>query len=140
MGNLLENNFKGIQHIGIPVTNFQKSVQFYNKLGFENVMEGQFDHNNEIGNVRMMKRNETVIELFMMPENELAKIRKRKDGHIDHLAFDVSDVNKAFLDLKKAGFQISEMEPVSLTFWEKGCKYFNVIGPDNEKLEFNQIL
>jgi lactoylglutathione lyase len=140
MGKLLENNFKGIQHIGIPVTNLQRSVQFYQSIGFDNVMEGQFDHNNEIGNARMMKRSATVIELYQLPESELAEIRNRKDGHIDHLAFDVSDVDKAFLDLKEAGFQISEKQPVSLNFWEKGCKYFTVIGPDKEKLEFNQIL
>lgn len=45
MEKLLEHNFKGIQHVGIPVTNLQKSVQFYNKLGFEVAMEGQFTHN-----------------------------------------------------------------------------------------------
>lgn len=140
MGNLLENNFKGIQHIGIPVSNLSASVQFYNQLGFESVMVGQFDHNHEIGNVQMMKRRDAVIELFMLPEGELKEIRKRKDGHIDHLAFDVSDVDKAFWDLKNAGFLISEKLPVSLTFWDKGCRYFTVIGPDQEKLEFNQIL
>jgi len=140
MGNLLENNFKGIQHVGIPVSNLSASVQFYNKLGFESVMEGQFDHNHEIGNVRMMKRTDAVIELFMLPKGQLKEIRKRKDGHIDHLAFDVSDVDKAFLDLKNAGFLISEKLPVSLTFWDKGCRYFTVVGPDQEKLEFNQIL
>jgi lactoylglutathione lyase len=140
MGKLLENNFKGIQHVGIPVTNLQRSVQFYQSIGFDNVMEGQFDHNNEIGNARMMKRSATVIELYQLPESELAEIRNRKDGHIDHLAFDVSDVDKAFLDLKEAGFQISEKQPVPLNFWENGCKYFTVIGPDKEKLEFNQIL
>src|SRR5450759_251031 len=140
MQKILEHNFTGIQHIGVPVTNLEKSVQFYTKLGFDNVMEGQFDHNNETGNVLMMKRGEAIVELFMMPESELAEIRGRKDGHIDHLAFDVEEVDKAFSELKNAGFQISEKEPVSLSFWEKGCKYFTVIGPDNEKLEFNQLL
>lgn len=38
------------------------------------------------------------------------------------------------------GIQISEKQAVSLNFWENGCKYFTVIGPDKEKLEFNQIL
>jgi lactoylglutathione lyase len=27
-----------------------------------------------------------------------------------------------------------------LAFWSKGCKYFNILGPDGERLEFNQIL
>ena len=27
-----------------------------------------------------------------------------------------------------------------LNFWEKGCKYFYILGPDHERLEFCQIL
>jgi lactoylglutathione lyase len=27
-----------------------------------------------------------------------------------------------------------------LPFWKNGCKYFNITGPDGERLEFNQIL
>jgi len=52
----------------------------------------------------------------------------------------VADVEKAFNELKAAGFTIIEEQPIFLNFWEKGCKYFAVRGPDGEKLEFNQIL
>jgi hypothetical protein len=75
-----------------------------------------------------------------LPENDLVEIRNRKDGHIDHVTFDVSDVDKAFLTLKEASFDIVEEQPVFLPFWEKGCRYFNILGPDGERLEFNQIL
>ena len=27
-----------------------------------------------------------------------------------------------------------------LSFWKNGCNYFNITGPDGERLEFNQIL
>jgi lactoylglutathione lyase len=33
-----------------------------------------------------------------------------------------------------------EDKPVFLPFWKKGCKYFNILDPDGERLEFNQIL
>ena len=42
--------------------------------------------------------------------------------------------------LKKASFQIIEPEPVFLNFGGKGCRYFNILGPDGERIEFNQIL
>jgi len=38
----------------------------------------------------------------------------------------------------RAGFTI-ESKPASLDFWNNGCQYFIVIGPDEERLEFNQI-
>ena len=70
----------------------------------------------------------------------LQEIRERKDGHIDHITFDVDDIEVAYQLLKAASFNICEPVPVSLPFWKNGCKYFNIIGPDGERLEFNQIL
>ncbi|MEO0044218.1 MAG: hypothetical protein RL329_3666 [Bacteroidota bacterium] len=130
-----------IQHIGIPVTNITVSEAFYERLGFKNVMASTFEHGGEQGGiVAMMKRDDMIVELYQMPKKQLAQIRKRKDGSIDHLAFDVSDIEATYNLLKTNGFQILEAAPVFLAFWEKGCKYFNILGPDGERLEFNQIL
>ena len=129
-----------LQHIGIPVTNLKVSEIFYQRLGFKNVMENTFDFNRDKGKVAMMQNGNTIIEIYQMPEKELAEIRSRKNGHIDHIAFDVSDINEAFNVLKKASFHIVEDSPVFLPFWKNGCKYFNILGPDSERLEFNQIL
>ena len=129
-----------LQHIGLPVTDINRSVSFYEKLGFENVMAATFDYNNDKGNVVMMKLNDIIVELYQMPPKELEEIRNRTNGHIDHIAFDVDNIDTAFSVLKEAGFNIIESQPVFLAFWQKGCKYFNMTGPDGERLEFNQIL
>ena|SRR6476469_6728272 len=129
-----------LQHIGLPVTDINRSVSFYEKLGFENVMAATFDYNNDKGNVVMMKLNDIIIELYQMPLKELEEIRNRTNGHIDHIAFDVNNIDTTFSVLKEAGFNIIEPQPVFLAFWQKGCKYFNMTGPDGERLEFNQIL
>jgi len=129
-----------IQHIGIPVTNIKVSEAFYEQLGFKNVMSSTFDFKGGKGSVAMMGLNEMIIELYQLPESELAGIRNRNNGHIDHIAFDVDDIDKAFAAMKQASFTIIEEEPVLLAFWKNGCKYFNITGPDNERLEFNQIL
>jgi catechol 2,3-dioxygenase-like lactoylglutathione lyase family enzyme len=129
-----------IQHIGIPVTDLKVSEGFYKKLGFENVMHSGFDYNGGKGSVSMMQRGDMIIEIYQMPEPELDEIRNRKNGHIDHLAFDVDDIEEAFVELKNASFHIIENAPVFLPFWKNGCKYFNITGPDGERLEFNQIL
>ena len=135
---MLEIN--SIQHVGIPVTSLEASEAFYRRLSFANVMTFSFDYREGKGSVAMMQRGEIVIELYQMPERELKEIRTRKDGRIDHIAFDVNNIDEAFTAMKNAFFSIVEPEPVFLPFWKNGCKYFNVLGPDNERLEFNQIL
>ncbi|PHQ29622.1 VOC family protein [Leeuwenhoekiella nanhaiensis] len=135
-------NFKisKIQHVGIPVTNLKNSVAFYSKLGFIEAMRAQFDHNDEKGNVVMMQSGDVIMELYEFPAKDLEEIRNRSHGHIDHIAFDVEDVEAVFQELQTAGYEIQEDAPVFLNFWNKGCKYFNITGPDGERLEFNQIL
>lgn len=129
-----------IQHIGIPVTDIKVSGAFYERFGFKNVMHTTFEYHGGTGNVAMMKLNDMIIELYQMPEKELAEIRQRSNGHIDHIAFDVDDIDAVFKELKKNEFNILEEKPVFLSFWKNGCKYFNITGPDGERLEFNQIL
>lgn len=130
-----------IQHIGIPVNDIIISEAFYKKLGFKNIMSSTFEIESEEGGiVAMMERNNMIIELYQMPESKLSEIRDRKNGHIDHIDFDVDDIDITFRKLKENDFQIIEEQPVFLNFWKKGCKYFNILGPNGERLEFNQIL
>lgn len=133
-------DINALQHIGIPVMDVKRSEAFYVRLGFSNVMQSPFGDKGEEGICVMMKRNQIVIELYQLPEKDIAGIRHRKDGRIDHIAFNVPDITKAYTALKEAGFAILEEHPVFLHFWQKGCKYFYILGPDGERLEFNQIL
>ncbi len=140
MENILNLNLRGIQHVGVPVTNILNSEKFYKKLGFKNVMQAGFQSGTETGTAIMMENSGIIIELYEMPAGRLEEIRQRRDGHIDHIAFDVSDIDQVFKELKRAGINIEDDKPVFLDFWKKGCRYFTAIGPDGERLEFNQIL
>ena len=133
---------RAIQHLGIPVSDIEVSKSFYELLGFSNVMQASFDHENKQGTCIMMQRDNMIIELYQFPAASaaLAEIKGRSNGHIDHVAFDVPDIDEAFTILKKAGFNVMEEAPVFLQFWQNGCKYFNITGPDGERLEFNQVL
>ncbi|MFT3949534.1 MAG: VOC family protein [Agriterribacter sp.] len=137
---VVDINIRALQHIGIPVTDIKRSEAFYKRLGFKNVMQSPFGSKGEEGVCIMMKREDVIIELYQLPEKDLAEIVNRKNGHIDHIAFDVPDIAQAFTTLKNAGFDIPENNPVFLHFWEKGCKYFYILGPDGERQEFNQLL
>jgi catechol 2,3-dioxygenase-like lactoylglutathione lyase family enzyme len=135
-------NFKinYLQHVGLPVTNLKVSEAFYRKLGFVNVMTSGFECKEGRGVVAMMQHGKIILELYQMSEAQLEGIRSRKDGHIDHIAFDVNNIDSVFAELKNAQFSIVETQPVFLPFWKNGCKYFILTGPDGERLEFNQIL
>ena len=132
--------FTKIQHLGIPVTDLAKSLPFYQKLGFEIAMDSMFDHQGLEGRCVMLKKGEILLELYQFPGPDLVAIRTRKDGHIDHIAFDVPDIEEAYESLKNWGFLPVEPGPVFLPFWQNGCRFFNILGPDGERLEFNQIL
>jgi len=136
----MEIKINHLQHIGIPVSSITVSETFYRKLGFEKATNSAFIHNGQEGKMVMMKLNEIVIELYQLPDSDLSEIRNRKDGHIGHITFDVCDIDQTFRAVKEASFQVVEDQPVFLPFWKNGCKYFNILGPDGERLEFNQIL
>lgn len=134
-------NIRGLQHIGIPVSDIDASIAFYEGLGFRDVMPSTFDLDGKTGRVGMMKLKDIIIEIYQLPEPHLSAIRNRGDGHVDHFAFDVDDIDATYRILKEAGYRMVEEAPVFLPrFWSKGCKYFNILGPDNERVEFNQIL
>jgi catechol 2,3-dioxygenase-like lactoylglutathione lyase family enzyme len=136
----MELKINHLQHIGIPVTDLNVSETFYKRLGFVSATSSPFDHNDGKGKMMMMRLKNIIIELYQLPEADLDEIRSRNDGHIDHITFDVSDIDQTYSALKEASFQILEEQPVFLPFWENGCKYLNILGPDGERLEFNQIL
>ena len=136
----MELKINSFQHLGIPVSDLEKSLLFYERLSFKNVMNAEFAISGRTGKVCMVKRAEMVIELYQLPEPELMEIRSRKNGHIDHIAFDVDDIEQAFSFMHDNGFTVLEEAPVFLPFWKNGCRYFNISGPDGERLEFNQIV
>jgi catechol 2,3-dioxygenase-like lactoylglutathione lyase family enzyme len=129
-----------LQHAGIPVTDIRVSEEFYRRLGFTNVMESAFTLDGAQGVCIMMQHAAVLVELYQLPAQFLAGIRNREDGHVDHIAFDVDDIDETFALLSRDGFHIIEEAPVWLPFWTKGCRYFNILGPDGERLEFNQVI
>jgi lactoylglutathione lyase len=141
MSNRIHITINKLQHVGIPVTDIAASEKFYNRFGFNKVMESAFDFEGATGTCIMMQQNDIVIELYQMPVEQLDEIRNRKNGHIDHIAFDVDDIDDVYATLKAdANVILLEDAPVFLPFWRHGCKYFNILGPDNERLEFNEIV
>jgi lactoylglutathione lyase len=134
------HNLGGWSHLGVPVTGLQRSREFYSRFGFQEVMRAELPTDHGLVRMVMMEHVGLVLELFQLAGEDLAEIRSRKDGHIDHIALDVLDVDRAFADIRAAGMNTLEEAPLPLPFWDRGARYFNVRGPDGEKVEFNQII
>ena len=120
----------GMQHIGLPTNDMEQTLAFYEKLGFS--VAYRTVNNGEI--VCFLKKGELCIESY---QNGQAV---GKAGAIDHIALDVDDVEAAWAAVKAAGFTPLEDEIQALPFWDNGVRYFNILGPNGEKVEFSQIL
>ena len=134
----LKGNLRGMQHLGLPVTDLERSTAFYQGFGFVQVMRTDLP-----GPVRvaMLEKDALTIELYQLPGAEREEIASRNDGHIDHIALDVQDIESALAEMQAAGFEILEPDaPVFLPFWAQGVRFFTIRGPDGEKVEFNQML
>jgi len=135
---MLEGNVQGLQHLGLPVTDIDRSKVFYNQIGFRVILETELASDNGAIQVVFLAMNGFILELYQPVGAEWEDIRARHDGHIDHVALDVLDINQAYDAIRAAGLQPLEEAPKFLPFWEKGIRYFNVRGPDGEKVEFSE--
>ena len=128
----LKEQLNGIQHVGIPTNDIEKTIHFYETLGFEIAFQTVNDEADE--KVAFLKLNTLVIETY---ENKAAKM---EDGAIDHIAIDVKDIEKVYEMISEAGLNTTKDIVHSLPFWENGVKFFTIEGPNKEKVEFSQYL
>lgn len=122
----------GIQHIGIPTNNIAETIKFYHALGFETAYETVNEEANE--KVAFLKLHNLVIETY---ENKCAKMEY---GAIDHVAIDVTDVEKAYEKVCALGLNTLQDEIHFLPFWDNGVRFFTIEGPNKERVEFSQFL
>lgn len=118
-----------LQHIGIPTNDMDKTVEFYKKIGFE------VSHETKDGDVRVvfLKLKALVLETY---ENNAAALC---NGAVDHIAFDVVDIEEAYKFI--TGLQIKILTEITfLPFWEKGIKFFIAQDQNLERLEFAQYV
>ena len=94
-------------HIAIICSDFVKAKEFYmDKLGFELYREV---YRPEVGDyLRMLRQGDTVLELFIKPENPQRVTNPEAKG-LRHLAFHVEDIEPAVAWLNGMGI---ETEPI----------------------------
>lgn len=85
---------KGFAHIGVPCTDLEKAVSFYEEFGFHPAAKAR-DLNGY--HVAMMENSGCIIELYesVDPEERDAAGR-RNDGHVDHIALKTDDLDGVY--------------------------------------------
>lgn len=135
----IQENVTGLQHLGIPAVDLKESIRWYTEvLGFEVIEEKALP---EVPcHAAFVKKGNLVIELYQEDEAAVKEVAGRSHGHVDHLALNVKDIKAAFEEMKKTGSTMLDTEIQSLPFFENGVAWFTVLGPNGEKVEFNQFL
>lgn len=126
----LKSYATGIQHIGIPTNDILATVAFYESLGFSLA----FSANNQGEEVRFLQLGDLMIEAYQNGNATLVT------GAIDHIAINVTNIDALFEEIKAAGHVMLDQQVNSLPFWENGVRFFTILGPNKEKIEFCQRL
>ncbi|UZO80088.1 VOC family protein [Aquimarina sp. ERC-38] len=141
---------RSVQHIGIPVSNLVKSIEFYKeflggKILFQNEMVGEgFSKGTKVPNAAckfaMIEIKNTIIELIEYT-NPIGKPFRQNNNDVGaiHIAFEVDDIQETYKNLSEKGYQFNA-EPY--TFKEKdkaedivGASFAYLNDPDGIQLE-----
>jgi len=100
-----------IDHIGIAVKNLDEAIEIYKKLGFE-VKEIEEVPEQKV-RVAMLPIGESRIELLeaTSEDSPIAKFIERRGEGVQHIAINVSDIEKVLQDLKEKGLQLIDEKP-----------------------------
>ncbi len=131
--NAIAAHINGFQHLGLPTNDLEKTITFYEKLGFEVAFRTDLPTDK----VAFLKLKNMVIETYQSTVSDCAK---GFDGAIDHVSLDVDDIEATWEAVKAAGLTPMGDEIEFLPFWEKGVRFFKVLGPNHEPVEFCQVL
>lgn len=122
----------GVQHVGVPTNDIEATVAFYESLGFEAVYRTVNEAAGE--QVTFLRLKNLTIETYQ------TGAACGKIGAIDHIALDVTDIEAAYVAIKEGGYRVLDDGIQFLPFWENGVRFFTILGPNAEKVEFSQML
>lgn len=120
----------GLQHIGLPTAEVQKTIDFYQGLGF--TLATRHDINGR--DFAFMKLGNLLIEVI---PNDKPTMRA---GAVDHICLNVTKIEELYKKIKDAGYKMIDQNIVDIAFWEKGARYFFIEGPNKERIEFCEIV
>lgn len=121
----------GFGHVGVQSADLERSRRFYaDMLGFDVVWE----YENPGYHMLFMGRNGCIVELMQ------GASRSSADGPLNHLSILVDDVEKAKAALEAKGVRFETEVLLDADLYPRGEKFAMFRGPDDERLQLEQIL
>lgn len=124
---------KGLHHTGIPVKDMDATIEFYESLGASVYSSKKDIEGGAPIRVVIFEFGGIYIETYER------KVTAGKEGAIDHLAFRVSNIDEMYRLAKEKGYHLMSdcsKEIQSTTYWPGKIRWFIIIGPNGEKIEF----
>jgi lactoylglutathione lyase len=126
---------KGLHHIGVMVTDIDKSIDFYKSIGMELTHSYALDNGTKLAFIRA---GSAVIELVM--GTDPASVKARGNGIVDHIALEVENIQCVVDDLKAKGIVFDTDGISKMGLFANGCANIFLKGPDGERLELFEEL
>ena len=123
--------FTGLSHIGLPTADVDQTVKFYEQFGFR-IQWSQ--HSSPESHTVFMECGSCVMEIYYFADPAKA------NGAVDHVALNVTDIEAVYEYVRSLGYTPLEEAITFLPFYEKGVRFFTILGPNHEKVEFSQRL
>ncbi len=129
-----------LQHIGILVPDVEAASRWYiEKSGFRKKAEFVADGSRAI--FVCSEDSGVMCELIQRPKGSKDALEiEQNGGRIDHIAYEVEDLEQEFAAAKAAGMEIIEGIEYVPEFWEKGFAYFLTRAAGGEKVEYCKVL
>ena len=127
----MKNNFlKGVHHIAIICSNYEKSKEFYTQILELTIIREVYREQRQSYKLDLSLNDEYIIELFSFPNPPHRSSRPESCG-LRHLAFSVNNLDESVANLKSKGI---ELEPIRTDeFTQKRFTFFN--DPDGLPIE-----
>lgn len=105
----IAETINGLQHIGLPTNDLEKTVAFYEGLGFSVALRTVNEAAGE--QVAFLQLKELMIEAYQTGR------AAGRAGAVDHIALDVADVDTLFVLLRDGGYELLDDAVRFLPFW-----------------------
>ncbi len=127
----MQGKIKGLAHIGVNVSDIDRSIAFYEKLGFTVGIREQTQIR-----LAMLHAGSCVIELL---ERSADSMQAYGRGLVDHIAVEVEDIDGTVATAIAAGIPIDPAKVMTMSAFG-GIRNVFFAGPDGESLEFFEFI
>lgn len=123
---------RALDHLGMAVDSVEAAKEFYTTV-LGGTLEGTFFCEGDPNPVYFIRVGETLYEIYQEATPEGAR------GKIDHVAYVSENIEADFAYCTEKGYTIATNGIEALpTFWDNGCRYFKILSPTGEQVEFSQ--